>query len=433
MSVIATAPDTLRNADLPTLAAALNDQRTRAVDLVVPARSILFRRNALIVDGVEPMLSENGVTEVNGLYLPTRVALEGISAKLKFPLEFAGRCRTMLHMDVADGRTLFDVNVNRLLQAQPLDARYLVRLLKSADGAPGGDGADGVMRALLSDRFRCIDNFDVVLAALRGMTEAGITDPIIEADLTERRMIVKVGVPQIATLAPKLLEGYRSPFGGHDASVVRRDGREGGLGGWTPERVANASRGEGQTIEGGGETVFAGFVISNSEVGGGGFNITPRLVIRLCNNGLTIAAEALKRVHLGAQMDAGVVDWSEETARRNLALVASQTADAVRKFISPDYLNAKVAELEADAATPLTDAQTVIATVSKSLGFSEVEATNILAHFIQGGQMTAGGVMQAVTSAAQLHEDGDDAWAMEAKGIPAMHAAVAAMRTLAKV
>lgn len=406
--------ETLRTADLPTLATTLNDQRTRSLDVVAPAATIRAVDGAIVLRGTEPRITEDGVDTTDGRYVPTGVGDEGIASKLDIPVAYLRRCR--------DGRPeLYDANINGWLDANP-GKRFLVRTLRAADGDPRADGADGIMRAFLSDKYRCIDNFDVLLAALKGMGDAGVTDPIVDADLTDRRMIVRVSTPDIAVLAPKLLEGYRSPFGGHDVG-----------GGWTPARVANASRGEGQAIDGGGETVFAGFVISNSETGGGAFNITPRLVVKVCNNGMTITADALKRVHLGAQLDDGIIEWSEATTHKNLALVASQTADAVRKFLDPAYLAAKVAELETEAAEPIDDAHAVITTVSKRLGFSADEQANILGHFIKGGQMTAGGVMQAVTSAAQLHDDGDAATDMEAKGVAAMHEAVAATRALARV
>jgi len=417
--------DTLRTADLPTLAAALNDQRTRSLDVVAPAATVRAVDGAIILRGTEPKITDDGVDTVDGRYVPTGVGDEGIATKLDIPIGYLRRCR--------DGRPdLYDKNINGWLDANP-GRKFLIRTLRAADDEPRADGADGIMRAFLSDKYRCIDNFDVLLAALKGMNDAGVTDPVVDADLTDRRMIVRVSTPDVAVLAPKLLEGYRSPFGGHDAGVQHRDGRVGDIAGWTPERVANASRDEGQTIEGGGETVFAGFVISNSETGGGAFNITPRLVVKVCRNGMTITADALKRVHLGAQLDDGIIQWSEATAQKNLALVASQTADAVRKFLDPAYLAAKVAELEAEAGEPIDDAHTVITTVSKRLGFTAEEQANILGHFIKGGQLTAGGVMHAVTSAAQLHTDGDAATDMEAKGLAAMREAVAATRALARV
>ena len=46
---------------------------------------------------------------------------------------------------------------------------------------------------------------------------------------------------------------------------------------------------------------------------------------------------------------------------------------------------------------------------AKTAKFSDEVTDSILAHFIRGGQLTAGGVMQAVTSVAQTLDDADAA------------------------
>ena len=64
-------------------------------------------------------------------------------------------------------------------------------------------------------------------------------------------------------LAPALLAGYRTPFTG----------------------AAGADN----------PVVFAGFVITNSETGCGAFTLTPRLVVQVCRNGMTITRDAHAR------------------------------------------------------------------------------------------------------------------------------------------
>jgi len=239
--------------------------------------------------GIDPVVSDEGVTDVNGFYVPTRVGDEGIAAKLGIPGAYLRRCR-------ADNIDLYDDNVNGWLEWRAgadenitpprgaVESKFLLRLLMHPDGNQV-DGQAGVMRAFLSSSYRSIDHFDVLLAALKGITNAGLTDPWIEADLTERRMIVRVSTPDIRVYAEDLLKGYRSPFGGQDVG-----------GGWTPERVARAAAAEGGSVAPDDQVVFAGFVISNSENGGGAFSITPRIVIGPCTNGLQITADALKRI-----------------------------------------------------------------------------------------------------------------------------------------
>ncbi|MEU2699540.1 DUF932 domain-containing protein [Micromonospora aurantiaca (nom. illeg.)] len=376
--------DTLRHSDLAALAAALNDQRTRALDLVVPAREMTFDGAALRLRDVPPVLTDDGVTDPNGRYAPTGVGDEGIAEKLGIPVKYLRRLRT-------EAPDLYDANVNGWL-SRSADS-YLVRLLR---GDADAVESRGVLRAFLSDRYRTIDNFDVLLAALQGIQRAGVDMPDISADLTDRRMYVRVTHPGVAVYAPQLLDGYRSPFSG-------RTGTDNPV-------------------------VFAGFVIANSETGNGAFSITPRIVVEVCNNGMTMTRDAMREVHIGGRLDTGVIRWSADTQRKSLELVTAQTADAVATFLDKDYVTAKVAELEQAADASVTDPQGVITTVSRKLGFTEAQQTTILDHFIRGGQVTAGGVLHAVTSAAQTLDDGDAAWDMEAAALPALALAAASAR-----
>ena len=398
-----------RNASLADLATMLKDQHTRKVDVVAPATTIRSRGALLVIDGAEPIITDEGVTSSAGTYRPTAVADEGIAEKLRVPVGFLKRLRV-------ERPDLYDANVNGLLHGRskrradgsvetiaPADDRaFLVRAFRSDDGGVG------VARAFLSDRYRIVDNLDVLTAALDGIRASGAEVEVTACDLTDRRMYVKVAAPGIAALAPSLLDGYRSPFGGQ---YVGR--------GWTPERVAEVSRREGQELDTP-PVVFAGFVISNSETGGGAFTITPRLTVKVCDNGLTITADALRNVHLGGKLDEGVVRWSDETQQRNLDLVRSQATDAVRTFLDVDYLHSKVTAIEEQAAAPVNDAAKTVQHVAKALRFGEDAATSILDHFIRGGQPTAGGVLQAVTSYAQTLDDADSAAEVEGAALSAL-------------
>ena len=189
-------------------------------------------------------------------------------------------------------------------------------------------------------------------------------------------------------MAPALLNGYRSPFSG--------------------------AQGADNPV------VFAGFVVSNSETGGGAFTITPRLTIKVCDNGLTINKDALRNVHLGGKLDEGVVRWSDETQQRNLDLVRSQATDAVRTFLDVDYVTGAVATIEAQAGRQLDDPAKTVQHVARTLRFGEEAADSILDHFIRGGQTTAGGVLQAVTSYAQTIADADTAAEVEGAALDAL-------------
>ncbi|MGW3353277.1 DUF932 domain-containing protein [Nonomuraea rubra] len=362
---------TTRNADLEELSTLLREQRARAYDVVLGADQIRSAGARLQIIGTPPLLTEDGVTTTSGRsFLPTGVCDAGLSGKLGIPQQYLRRLR-------AEKAELYDANVNGWLEHAP-ERRFLLRTLLPSSG-------DGVARAFLSDSYRIIDNLDVLLAALDGIRKAGLEVQIAGCDLTERRMYVRVVCEDIAALAPELLAGYRSPFTGASGADY--------------------------------PVVFAGFVISNSETGCGAFTITPRLVVEVCRNGMTIAADALRHIHLGARMEEGVVRWSADTEQKNLELVTAQARDAVQTFLATDYIKAKIAELTRLAGTPISDPAKTVELVTKKLSYTEQQASDILAHFIKGGDLSAGGVMHAVTSVAQLQPSGDVAHDMESHAV----------------
>ncbi|MGW7645640.1 DUF932 domain-containing protein [Streptomyces bobili] len=378
------APTGARNAELSDLVSILEDQNRRKLDVIAPASALRFREGNVHVEGMESLITEDGVTDVDGIYRPTAVADEGISDKLRIPLAYLRRMR-------AENVPLLDENVNAWLREAP-ERKFMLRAFRGENG-PGMPPAEGVARALLSDSYKLMDNFDMLLAALDGVTQSGHPTRVTGCDLTDRRMYVRIESTAVAIHAPRLLRGYRSPFDGRSGDEL--------------------------------PVISAGFVISNSEVGSGAYTITPRAVVQVCRNGLTQSKDVMRAVHLGGKQDEGVVSWSNETERKTLELIKSKTADAVRTFLSRDYVEAKVREMEDAAGKELAEPTKTIEHVTKTLSIGNEAKDKILAHFVRGGQMTAGGMMQAVTSTAQTLTDADQAAALEALAVPALTAAAA--------
>ena len=402
---------TTRNATLADMVALLRNQRARRLDVVAPAAAIHAHEGNLVISGTVQQMTTDGVTSAAGIYRPTKVADEGISAKLGINLAYLRRLREQRP-------DLWDANVNGWLHGDDLagypadDRTFLVRLFQT-----DGDGL-GVARAMLSDSYKVIDNLDALMATLDGIRLAGTDVEFDGLDLTERRLYARVVAPQIRTYAPALLAGYRSPFGGE----VYLPGRN-----WTPEQARAAAARDGHGYEPGTEPVlFAGFVIANSEVGDGAWSITPRIVAEICGNGLQITADVARAVHLGSRHEEGVVRYTADTLEKELALITARARDAVSTFLSPDYLLAKVTEIQRKAAVPVRRPEETVRQVAKAVKFSDEMADAILAHFVRGGQLTAGGVMQAVTSVAQTLDDADTAHDLESQALRVMELAAQA-------
>ncbi len=391
-----------RNATLADMVTILRSQRARRLDVVAPASAIHAHDGNLVIANTVSQLGADGVTSAAGTYRPTVVADEGIADKLGINLAYLRRLR-------ASRSDLWDANVNGWLHGDQLagypadERRFLVRLFRAER-----DGL-GVARAFLSDSYKVIDNLDALMATLEGIRQAGTDVEFDGLDLTERRLYARVVAPSVRALAPALLSGYRSPFGGRTYVPGGR---------WTPEQARAAAAREGRGYEPGTEPVlFAGFVISNSEVGDGAWSITPRIVAEICGNGLPITADVTRAIHLGSRQEQGIVRYSADTMDKELALITARARDAVATFLSTGYLIAKVTEMERKAGVPVSHPDDTVRQVAKAAKFSDEMADQILGHFIRGGQLTAGGVMQAVTSVAQTLDDADAAHDLEAQAM----------------
>ncbi|MFJ9381437.1 DUF932 domain-containing protein [Streptomyces sp. NPDC101455] len=372
-----TAVGSARNASFDDLLQLLKRDHDAKIDLVAPASAISAVGGNLTLTGMEPVLTPTGVTQADGAYRPTAVADEGIADKLKIPTAYLRRMR-------AEAVDLYDLNVNGWLQKDPT-RRFLLRAFK---------GEPGVLRAWLSDGYKIIDHLDMLTAVLSGIRESGHPVKITGADLTERRMIVRVESEHVQALAPELLRGYRSPFTGQTGDQL--------------------------------PIVSAGFVLTNSEVGSGKYAITPRIVVQVCGNGMTITKDAFGKVHLGARMDAGIVKFSEDTQEKNLTLITAQTRDAVATFMNRDYVERKLTDIQREAGREITSPAETVELVAKQLRFSDSVRDSVFNHFIKGGQTTAGGIMQAITATAQTLDDGDAAYELETQALSAMTIAAAA-------
>jgi len=367
-----------RRATLKNLAQLLTRQHAAKLDVVTPARALRCEDGRLRLPGAGPaVLSESGVSCGEVSLRPTAGAEADIAAKLVIPIRYL---RVLRERGLVG---LYDQNVTTLLAADP--RRFLVRgLLDEQEG-------EGVVRALLGSGFRIVDNLDVLTAMLSGIRDSGAVVQVTQCDLSERRMYVKVRCEALGQYAPALLSDYTSPFTG--------------------------ARGADNPL------VFPGFVVGNSETGDSSFSITPQLTVQICDNGMTMTKDIVREVHRGGRLADGVIHWSGETQDTALRLVAQQTRDAVKTFLDPRFVRAKIAEIEAEAGVAITNPAATLEHVATELRFTTAQREQVLGHFIQGGDLTSGGVMHAVTSACQLVEDPDTAYEMEATGLRAMHLA----------
>lgn len=399
---------TTRNATWDDMVELLKAQKALAVDGYVKADKLRFKDGRLVITGTDPVLVDSGFIPVDGIYTPTVRGDATIAAKLDIPMSYLRRLREKAPF-------LYDANTNGLLRGKtvtrvggekevlvPADERvFLVRLFRELEGD------EGVLRALLSDRYAMIDNLDLLTAVTEGITQAGVEIVIKGCDVTETSMHVRAYSPQVAQLAPHFLSSYQNPFANPDLEKARR----------AITSATNTYRGAGEIPEDK-RVVHAGFRFSNDECGAGRASFAPDIQIKVCNNGMTLPAFGLTKVHLGAKMSEG--EWSLATQKKNLALITSQVKDKVAEWLSPEFLAARVEEIEEIAGAPVTRVEPTFKAIARQQGYTEAERDGILRCFSAGASYTAGGVANAVTAHSQTLKDADRAAFLDASAYQSM-------------
>ena len=324
----------------------ITNQMNAKKDYLVDTRRMTFDVGK---DGAQMSLF-NDATNTTTILGVNELAHDQIGAKLGIPGGYYDKMRQ-------ENPDLLALNVNSWFQKKPNN--YLVRTLY------------GNMRALLSNKYHPIDNFEIAQTVLPII--ADMQDAVIEScEVTERKMYIKVVNPRLTN----------------------------------------------EVVPGG--IVQSGILISNSEVGCGNMEIQPLVYRLVCKNGMVVNDAATKRRHVGRKNIAGE-DYSlytDETVRLdNMALMA-KVRDTVKAIVDQTRFD-KVVEmmrLAKGAKIETTNIPAMVELAGTDFGFTKQEGNGILDYLIRGGDLTLYGMANAVTRFAQDVDSYDRSTEMESIG-----------------
>lgn len=252
---------------------------------------------------------------------------------------------------------LLAANVNNWFHHKP--ERRMIRTL------------DGQARAFLSDRYRRLDNFDLAEAVLPILAEMGEGIEIISTELTDTRMYIKVINSRL------------------ELEVQQ------------------------------GDVVQAGMVISNSEIGMGSLKVEPLIFRLVCTNGMIAQDHSQKRYHVGrhAQESETYELFRDETLKADDRAFFMKVQDTVRAAVDVAKFSTIVERMK-EATQQKIEGNPVKAVemVSQKFGFSQPESCGVLQHLIQGGDLSAYGLLNAITRTSQDVQDYDRATELERDG-----------------
>lgn len=232
-------------------------------------------------------------------------------------------------------------------------------------------GSGQVARALLSERYRRIDNMEIATSVLP-LFAGNDQYEVMSCEVTENRLYLKVV--------------------NHRLEMEVRKG----------------------------DIVQAGVMISNSEVGLGAVSIQPLIYRLVCLNGMTVCDMGERRHHVGRQAKA-VEDsftlYSDETMEAEDKAFLLKLRDTTMAAIDEARFAQVVGRLQESMAVPITGkVQDVVQLTSQSYGINADEQEGILKYLIAGGDLSLYGLSNAVTRASQDVASYDRATALEGIG-----------------
>ena len=330
---------------LVNLAHELDRQLTTKQDLIVPSSLLRCQTDK---DGNCRMMVD--AKDGGGAYGITSLARHQLADKLKIPFTYFERMRTAQP-------ALLDHNVNAWLQTD--QDRRMIRTL------------DGQVRAVLSERYRRLDNYDLaenVLPILQRLDGARFES----VELTETRLYLKVVTPRVEfEMAP-------------------------------------------------GDVVQAGIVITNSEVGHGMLSVQPLVYRLICRNGLIASDRALSKTHVGRVLHSegeAIAVFRDDTLAADDKAFFMKVRDVVEAAVSEATFRQVAQKMQKTLDIKLTgDPVKSVEVLANRYTLNESERAGVLRYLIVEGDLSAYGLVNAVTHFSQDVEDYDRATEFEALG-----------------
>lgn len=353
----------------------------KGIDLVALATELERRK-----DHTKDYIAQQGALEMivgedDSAPDQTVVALDGLNGG-------PAAIKPHAHSQLADELGIPKRYYDRMLTEQPelLAENVNTWLKRGADTKRMVRTLDGEVRAILSSSYRPLDNSDLAEAVLPVLVGKGAQ--VVSSALTETRMYVKAILPGLSDEIPEGLvlgEGH---------NFLRKD------------------------------TVVAGIVISNSEVGMGAVRVEPMVFKTRCTNLMIISESKLRKYHVGKDQGlslegAGIEELlKDETKRVRDAAFWNTVRDVVESAFNIERFRVHVERMRQAAGEAITtgDLPKVVEVVTERLALPAAVNNSVLKALAAGGDLTQWGLLNAYTNVANNTPDYELATQLERAG-----------------
>lgn len=327
------------------LVAEVTDQVKSRHDYIADTRNIEFRH-----DGADLWMDLRKPSG-NDSYGMTDLFHSQMSAHTRVPKQYYDRLKT-------EAPELLVRNVNHWLTEIP--EKRMVRTL------------DSRARAFMSDKYRPLDNYDLMNAILPKLSDVQLE--IKSCELTDTRLYIKAVSPKV------------------EGEIKKND------------------------------IVQAGVVISNSEVGAGSLSVSPLLYRLVCSNGMICEdSNSMRKYHTGKRNEGDMGSWevfSDATRKQSDKALFMQASDLVSQFLTEDYVKRLLIPIREAAGQMIENMNLpeVVEKTAKTFTLTEEEGSGIMRFLATGGDMSKWGLANAITRFSQEVTDYDRATELERIG-----------------
>lgn len=268
-------------------------------------------------------------------YRMTEICQRQVAGNLGLPLEY---WRRMLN----EAPGLFDETCAVWLEREK--SSHLIRTLPN------------IARAYLSERYRIVDNYDILERAMDVAVETAPDLQYNSGEVDENRLYLKLTTPR-------------------------------------------------RTITILGEPTQVGLLVRNSEVGDGAVAVAPFSINLICTNGMTHTNLGLRQMHLRKALeysgdDAGNSIWSIDTVNLDNAAFMSKLTDSIRYALSDEILQDLQRQYEGAVLDEVVKPTEIIEVTQKAFALRDGESESMAHHFIMGGKCNRYGLAQALAATA---------------------------------
>jgi hypothetical protein len=336
------------------LAQELLDQQETKRDFHAPTASLSMLR-----DSNFHLATNNG-----GEIMPaTDYAHAQMASRIQVPKLYYDRMRR-------ESPDLLSINVNHWLSEKQSETS-LIRTLR------------GQMRAFLSNRYRIVDNHDILEMVIPELAEMGSGIKIASCQVTDEKMYLK---------------------------VINTD----------LEAAISV-----------GDPVQAGFILSNGEIGNSSISIEPFIYRLVCTNGLILKDHRQRKNHAGRATENADL-YASDTLQAIDDAFKLKIRDLVRNAISITTFQEAVADLQGAKSNLITGSVAkAVELTAKAIGLTESESGSVLNHLIRAGDLSQFGMLNAVTRTAEDTESYDRATEIERLGSSVLYLPTSTWREVA--